>query len=77
VPRFGNVYTGSKTGASLFSAKEIPVVRITLYKKTIHSGTEVRRRLLEGKKWKPLVPYVVAQLIDELDGEKRLKSLNA
>jgi len=76
VPRFGIVYTGSKTGATLFSAQKIPVATLPLYKKEIYSGTEVRRRILEGKKWKPLVPNVVAELIEEFDGEKRLKSLS-
>ncbi|MFX1318983.1 MAG: nicotinamide-nucleotide adenylyltransferase [Promethearchaeota archaeon] len=76
VPRFGIVYTGSKTGATLFSAQNIPVTKLTLYRKESYSGTEVRRRILEGEKWRSLVPKVVAELIDEFDGEKRLKSLS-
>jgi nicotinamide-nucleotide adenylyltransferase len=76
VPRFGVVYSGSKTGAGLFSAQKIPVVKISLFKKEIHSGTEIRKRILQGKEWKALVPEMVAELIDEIDGEARLKSLS-
>lgn len=76
VPRFGIVYSGSKSGVTLFSAQNIPVARVSLYKKQILSGSEIRRRILEGKEWKPLVPDVVAKLIDEFDGENRLKALS-
>ncbi len=76
VPPFGVVYTGSKTGATLFSDQKIPVEKISLHKKKIHAGTEIRRRIRRGKEWKPLVPEIVAELIDEIDGVKRLKSLS-
>lgn len=76
VPPFSVVYTGSETSATLFSDQNIPVARISLYKKKDHSGTEIRRKMLRGNDWKPLVPNCVAKLIDEFDGANRLKSLS-
>jgi nicotinamide-nucleotide adenylyltransferase len=76
VPEFGTLYTGSETSAGLFSSQNIPVVKISLYKKNRHSGTEIRRRIIQDEKWKSLVPERVAELIEEIDGVKRLKSLS-
>lgn len=76
VPPFGIVYTGSETGATLFSKENIQVERITLFKKKSHSGTEIRRRICQNEDWKTLVPSVVAELIGEVDGIKRLQSLS-
>ncbi len=76
VPSFGIVYTGSKTGAALFSNKNIPVEKISPFKKKTHSGSEIRRRMLLDKDWKSLVPEIIAEFIDEIDGVNRLKSLN-
>ena len=76
VPEFGTLYTGSKISAALFSSQNFPVMRISLYKKMIYSGTEIRRRIVQDEKWKPLVPESVARLIEEIDGVKRLKSLS-
>jgi nicotinamide-nucleotide adenylyltransferase len=76
VPPFSMVYTGSETGASLFSDQNIPITKISLYKKSLHSGTEIRRRMLKGNDWKHLVPDCVAKLIDEFDGANRVKSLS-
>jgi nicotinamide-nucleotide adenylyltransferase len=76
VPPFGVVYTGSETGAALFSNRDIPVTKISLYKKQTHSGTEVRLRMVQGKDWKQLVPDVVVRFIEEINGVQRLKSLS-
>ncbi|MFX1565983.1 MAG: nicotinamide-nucleotide adenylyltransferase [Promethearchaeota archaeon] len=76
VPPFGVVYTGSETGAALFSKENIIVEKITLFKKKSYSGTEIRRRIRHGEDWKPLVPVVVADLIDEVEGTKRVQSLS-
>ncbi|MFX1580673.1 MAG: nicotinamide-nucleotide adenylyltransferase [Promethearchaeota archaeon] len=76
VPPFGVVYTGSETGATLFSKENIAVEKIVLFKKKSHSGTEIRRRIRQGEEWKSLVPSVVAEFILEVDGITRLQSLS-
>lgn len=75
VPPFSTVYTGSKTGRQLFSQKKIPVKEVPLFKKPIHSGTEIRRRIVNDETWEKLVPPKVVQLVKRFDGIKRIKSL--
>ncbi len=76
VPPFGIVYTGSETGVTLFSKQNIKVEKITLHKKTSYSGTEIRRKMLLNKDWESLVPDVIAEFIEEIDGVNRLQSLS-
>jgi nicotinamide-nucleotide adenylyltransferase len=75
LPKFSRVYTGSETVKRLFSKQRIPVTMIAHHNREILSGTEVRRRLLKGEDWKELVPPVVATLITQCNGVKRIKSL--
>ncbi|RLF62004.1 MAG: nicotinamide-nucleotide adenylyltransferase, partial [Thermoplasmata archaeon] len=46
-----------------------------LFEREKYSGTEIRRRMAEGKEWQNLVPDAVAKIIKELDGEERVKRL--
>lgn len=76
VPPFGIVYTGSETSLQLFSEKKLHVKKISFYKKRIHSGTEVRRRMAQGLDWKSLVPEIIVKVIKDIDGVQRIKSLS-
>lgn len=62
LPEFGNVYTGSSIVKRLFEkAGRHKVIPIHIRKKI--SGTEIRKRISEGKKWSHLVPKGVAMII--------------
>jgi nicotinamide-nucleotide adenylyltransferase len=76
VPPFGIVYTGSETTSQLFSEQDIPVKKIVLRKKNILSGTEIRRRMIQGEDWESLVPGTVLKLIQQLGGVQRVRSLS-
>jgi len=76
VPPFGMFYTGSDTSAKLFQDHGVPVSRISLFEKPLYSGKEVRRRMIAGEEWQPVVPQIVAKLIERFDGVDRIKSLN-
>jgi nicotinamide-nucleotide adenylyltransferase len=76
VPPFGMFYTGSETSAKLFQDHGIPVNRISLFEKALYSGKEVRRRMVADEEWQSLVPRIVVNLIERIDGVKRVKSLN-
>jgi nicotinamide-nucleotide adenylyltransferase len=39
------------------------------------SGTKVRNNMREGKKWENLVTKPVFNLLEEINGEERIKSL--
>lgn len=76
VPPFGIVYTGSKSTQQLFSEQNHQVKEIVLRKKKILSGTEVRRRMIQGDDWESLVPRTVFKLIQQFDGVQRVRSLS-
>jgi nicotinamide-nucleotide adenylyltransferase len=46
-----------------------------MYKRETLSGTEIRRRMMEGKPWKSLVPPAVVQVLEEIDGIGRLRQI--
>ena len=76
VPPFGIVYTGSATTHQLFSEQKHQVKEIVLHKKKILSGTEIRRRMIQGEDWESLVPRMVSKLIQQFDGVQRVRSLS-
>jgi nicotinamide-nucleotide adenylyltransferase len=76
VPPFGILYTGSETSHQLFSEQNLPVKKIVLRKQKIFSGTEIRRRMIQGEKWESLVPRTVLKLIQQFDGVQRVRSLS-
>ena len=46
-----------------------------LFNREMYSGTEIRRRIVEGEDWEALVPAGVADVIREIDGVSRIKDL--
>jgi nicotinamide-nucleotide adenylyltransferase len=50
----------------------IPVKKHAFYQRYKNCGRVIRRRIIEGKDWKPLVPAGVYKYIRRIDGEKRI-----
>ena len=42
----------------------------------MYSGTVVRNMMVNGDEWRPLVPKKVAEVIDYIDGVKRLRDIS-
>jgi nicotinamide-nucleotide adenylyltransferase len=74
-PKFDVVYAHNPLSIRLFSEAGFDVVKLELHQPERFSGTEVRRRIMEGDEWRDLVPKDVAQVIDEIDGVDRIKEL--
>jgi nicotinamide-nucleotide adenylyltransferase len=72
VPPFDVVYSNNDLTRSLFSQAGYETRRTKAYKPGEYSGTEVRRRIASGGRWRHLVPAPVVQMIEALDGKKRL-----
>lgn len=68
LPPFEKIYTGSTIVQSLFEAENLTLknpYKIIFVKKELKiSGTQVRKLMLENKKWEALVPKSVATLIN-------------
>jgi nicotinamide-nucleotide adenylyltransferase len=75
-PPFKYVYTGNPLVQRLFIEGGYEVTEPPLFNRDSYSGTEVRRRLLDGEDWASLVPSSVKEVIEEIDGVARLKHLS-
>lgn len=75
-PPFDCVYSNNPFTRRLFSEAGFEVRESPLYSRKVYSGTEVRRRMIEGEDWRPLVPKAVAKVIDEIDGVGRVRDIN-
>jgi nicotinamide-nucleotide adenylyltransferase len=74
-PKFDVVYAHNPVSIRLFSEAGFDVVELELYKPDQYSGTEIRRRMIIGEEWKDLVPKRVVEVINEIDGVKRLRDI--
>lgn len=75
-PPFSVVYSGNPLVKQLFAEEGYEVKQPPLYDRLNLSGTEVRNRIIEDKNWQELVPDATVKLINEINGDKRLKNLS-
>jgi nicotinamide-nucleotide adenylyltransferase len=75
-PRFVQVLSNNPLTKDLFEEAGYKVQSCPLYKRELYSGSEIRRRMLAGEKWKELVPQPVARIIEEIKGVERLKNIS-
>jgi nicotinamide-nucleotide adenylyltransferase len=74
-PRFDTVYTNQSLTRRLLIEAGYEVRRIEMYEREIYEATEIRRRILEAKDWSDLVPPEVYMIVQEIDGENRIRDL--
>ena len=75
-PPFKQVYSGNSLVKQLFIESGYQVTVPPLYNREVYSGTEVRKRMLEGDDWESLVPKSVFEVIKEIEGVSRIKNLS-
>ena len=75
-PPFTKVYSGNNLVKQLFLEEGYEVRQPPLYDRLQLSGTEVRRRIIEGENWQELVPNATVNLIKEINGVERIKNLS-
>ncbi|MFQ5837549.1 MAG: nicotinamide-nucleotide adenylyltransferase [Thermoplasmata archaeon] len=76
VPPFEAVFSHDPLTRQLFQEAGITVLEKPLLDRGTFSGTEIRRRILEGGNWKELVPPPVADFIEEIDGVARVRAIS-
>ncbi len=74
-PPFDTCYSSNPLVVRLFAEAGIKVQSTAMYKRETLNGTEIRRRMLNGKPWKSLVPPAVVQVLKEIDGTGRLRQI--
>ena len=75
VPKFDVVYTNGELERSLFAKAGYRVHATGLFNREKYSGTEIRRRILAGERWKHLVPEGTQEVLKEIKGIERIVSL--
>jgi len=75
VPKFDVVYSRNKLVKQLFKEAGFDVREQKDYDSSMYSSTEVRRRIIERKKWKHLVPKEVVEIVNNIGGVERIREL--
>ena len=75
-PKFDLVYSNEPLTSRLFTEAGFKVKTLPFIKREIYLATEIRKRMLAGENWKELVPKSVAQFIEKIGGDTRLRELN-
>ena len=75
-PPFEVIYSGNPLVQRLFIEAGYKVTTPPLYNRELYSGTEVRKRMLEGDNWKSLLPSSVVEVIREIDGINRIRHIS-
>ncbi|HPX72761.1 MAG TPA: nicotinamide-nucleotide adenylyltransferase [Methanoregulaceae archaeon] len=75
VPPFDIIFSSNPLVMRLFSEEGIPVRSPAMYARELHSGTEIRRRILKGEQWENLVPAPVSEIIREIGGVERVRQI--
>ncbi|WAI01609.1 nicotinamide-nucleotide adenylyltransferase [Methanogenium organophilum] len=75
-PPFNVVYSSNPLVVRLFNEAGAEVISPEMFIRENYSGTEIRRRMLVGEDWMSLVPPVVADVINEIDGVGRLQDVS-
>jgi nicotinamide-nucleotide adenylyltransferase len=74
-PPFDTCYSSNPLVVRLFGEAGIKVQSTAMYKRETLNGTEIRRRILNRKPWKSLVPPAVVEVLKEIDGTGRLRQI--
>jgi nicotinamide-nucleotide adenylyltransferase len=75
VPHFDVLYSGNALVQRLFKAEGKKVRKIKHIRRTAYEGSEVRKRIIGGRRWRHLVPKSVSEYLDEVDFPVRVKKL--
>jgi nicotinamide-nucleotide adenylyltransferase len=75
VPPFERVYTNNSLTKRLFSEAGYEVAASPMFNREHYSGTEIRKRMVSDDDWRQFVPAAVAEVIDSIDGIKRMRDL--
>jgi len=75
IPRYEVVFSSDRLTVQLFREKGVPTIEPPLLDRPKYSATEVRKRIIEGEKWKGLVPSSVAKIIEPIIAKGRFDGL--
>jgi len=74
-PRFDIVYSNQPLTRRLLIEAGYEVRHIPMFQRGKYEASEIRRRILEEEGWNDLVPPEVHRIVQEIDGENRIRDL--
>jgi len=74
-PRFDLVFSNQSLTRRLLIEAGYEVRSIALFQRGKFEASDIRMRILEGKDWSELVPSEVYRVVQEIDGENRIRDL--
>ncbi len=74
-PPFDICYTSNPLVIQLFREAHIEIQSPPMYLRETLSGTAVRRMMLAGENWELCVPPAVVEVIQEIKGVERIKTI--
>jgi len=78
VPKFDIIYSNNPLTRYLFAQAGKEVRETPLYERKEYSAAHIRKLIRRGDThWKELVPRAVVKVIEEIDGEQRLKIISS
>ncbi|KXA99593.1 nicotinamide-nucleotide adenylyltransferase [candidate division MSBL1 archaeon SCGC-AAA259O05] len=75
-PPFSVVYSGNSLVKRLFKERDFEVRAPPMFNRKEYSESEIRKRIIDNEDWEHLVPEGVAEAIEEIEGEARLRDLS-
>lgn len=75
-PDFDVVYSNNPLVIRLFEEEDIPVQEMPRIDRKHLWGTHIRQLMAEGEMWREYVPAPVADVIDEIGGIERLRTIH-
>ena len=75
-PPFEIVYSGNPLVRRLFKEAGFRTCTLPMFKRKEYWGTEIRDRMVKGKRWEELVPKAVVEVMREIKAVGRLKDLS-
>jgi len=75
IPRFDVVYSNQSLTRRLLIEAGYEVRKIKLFERGKYEATEIRKRILKGEDWSDLVPPEVYTIVQDIDGENRIRDL--
>jgi nicotinamide-nucleotide adenylyltransferase len=74
-PRFDVAYTNQPLTRRLLVEAGYEVRGIEMHMREVYEATEIRRRILTGEDWRPLVPKEVYDYLQDIDGGGRIRDI--
>ena len=76
LPHFDKVYSGNDYVSMLLGDSQIKVVSPKFLHREKYNATRIRSLIIEDGEWQQYVPKAVSKLIDEINGQNRLKVIS-